>query len=219
LVASGYQPLVAPLMVTVPFDVDVPFAGDIAALTATSANALLVLGGGLPAQYSRLPFFAVGARTAEAARLAGATQVRQGAGSAHDLADLIAAEAPARSRILYLAGRVRKADLEQELEARGLIVLVQETYTVQALDTMPASLVDLLRSQEPAVMLHYSRRSAEVAVELAAAVGLTESFQGLSHRTLSKDVAEALQRAGAKDVIVSVRPDEDSLFATLPPCG
>ncbi len=217
LVASGYQPLVAPLLVTVPLDVDLAVADDVKALTATSANAVLVLKGGLPRLYSRLPFFAVGARTAEAARLAGATQVRKGAGSAQDLVSLIAAEVPAGSHILYLAGRVRKPDIERNLEACGLIPVVRETYTVQAVDTLPVALADLLRSHEPAVMLHYSRRSAELAIELAASAGLTEAFLGLSHKALSKDVAEPLQRAGARNVIVAVLPDEDSLFATLPP--
>ena len=219
LAASGYQPLVAPLMAAVPLEADLAGAGDVAALAATSANALLALEGELPPLYSRLPFFAVGARTAEAARLSGATQVREGGGSAQDLADLIAAEVPAGSRILYLAGQVRKPDLEKQLEACGLMPLVRETYTVRALDVLPAALADLLRSHEPSVMLHYSRRSAEIAVALATSAGMAKAFLGLSHKALSNDVAEPLQRAGAEDVIVSAQPDEDSLFATLPPRG
>lgn len=219
LAASGYQPLVVPLMTTVPLETDLTVADDVLALTATSANALLVLTGGLPASYSRLPFFAVGSRTAEAARLSGATDVREGAGTAQELADLIAAELPPGSGVLYLAGRVRKPDLEQKLAACGLIPAVHETYTVQAPDKLPSALADLLRSHEPAVMLHYSRRSAELAIELARSAGLIEAFLGLSHKALSKDVAEPLQRAGAGNVIVSAQPDEDSLFATLPPRG
>jgi len=217
LVASSYQPLVAPLMVTVPLDVELAIADDVAALTATSANALLVLKGGLPPAHAGLPFFAVGPRTAEAARLSGAIEVRESGGSAQDLAKLIAAEVTAGSRIRYLAGRVRKPDLERNLADCGLIPVVHETYTVQAVDTLPVALADLLRSHEPAVMLHYSRRSAELAIELATAAGLAEAFRGLSHKALSKDVAEPLQRAGARNVIVSAQPDEDSLFATLPP--
>ena len=100
LAASGYQPLVVPLMTTVPLETDLTVADDVLALTATSANALLVLAGGLPASYSRLPFFAVGSRTAEAARLSGATDVREGAGTAQELADLIAAELPPGSGVL-----------------------------------------------------------------------------------------------------------------------
>ena len=90
---------------------------------------------------------------------------------------------------------------------------------MQAPDKLPSALADLLRSHEPAVMLHYSRRSAELAIELARSAGLIEAFLGLSHNALSKDVAEPLQRAGAGNVIVSAQPDEDSLFATLPPRG
>ncbi|MCP8938740.1 uroporphyrinogen-III synthase [Alsobacter sp. SYSU M60028] len=216
LAALGYTPVVAPLFEAVATS-SAPAGDGWAAVVATSARAFLA-GAADPAALSS-PLFAVGERTASAARAAGFRDVRAAGGTALALSQLLARELPAGARVLYLAGTVRKPELEARLAAAGLRVTVRETYAMRRVSALPAAFAELLRSGAPALVLHYSRRGAETALDLAARAGLQDALAALAHRALSADVAEPLQRAGASDVVVAVAPDEDSLFATLPPCG
>ena len=66
-----------------------------------------------------------------------------------------------------------------------------------------------------AFALHYSRRSAALAVRLAKAAGLSGRFAAMTHVCLSADVAGPLEAIGAAHVLVAERPDEPALLAAL----
>ena len=63
--------------------------------------------------------------------------------------------------------------------------------------------------------LHYSRRSAEAALDLVRAAALTEPFRAIRHYCLSDDVAGPLAAAGCMIHFVPARPREDDLLAGL----
>jgi uroporphyrinogen-III synthase len=178
------------------------------ALVLTSAHAVPAL---RDAPKDR-PVFAVGARTASAARAAGFADVREGPGDAAGLAAIIEASLPARAALLHPAGRDRKSEPERSLRAAGYELQVVECYAAEPLGSFPEEALAALRAGRVGAALHYSRRSAALAREFAAKGGAAEPFGALRHLCLSADVAQALT-----GLSVQVAPDatEPSLLALL----
>ena len=162
-----------------------------------------------------LPVFAVGSRTAAAARAAGFKDVRMGAGDASGLADLLRLTLPRPAQLLYLAGRDRKPLLEDELTRAGYAVAVAEVYAAEPAEAWPEVAVMALRAGAVDAALHFSRRSADLALALAARDAVDDAFLGLRHLCLSADAAAPLIDRRAGRVRVAERPDEDALLALL----
>lgn len=210
----GHAALVAPVLRIVPTGDAVP-AGAFDGLILTSGNAV-------PATVS-LPrdrlVFAVGARTAERARRAGFSRVLCAEGDAGDLAALVVRTLSPGSRLLHAAGEDRKAEPEASLAAAGFPVTVWSAYAAQAEKALPEAVARALRAGEDAGLqaaLHFSRRSARVAAELAERAGLAGAFRALAHYCLSPDVEAGLAEFGLAAHFVATRPSEDALLAGLP---
>ena len=211
----GYDVLVAPLMQVKPIAADL--AGDWSAVIISSANAVRALEARHISSLGQLPLFAVGHRSAEAAREAGFTNVRSANGDAHDLIRLVAtSHADKAATYLYLAGQDRAKDVEGELAKRGIrarTVIVYQNVT----QAYPPELVDALRQREIDVVLHFSRRSAENYMNGAKAAGLEQVALAPKHFCLSAQVAEPLRAAGIGQIAVAPEPSEAALLAILPP--
>ena len=210
LEALGHEVLVAPLMRVEPVAVDL--AGTWSAIVITSANALQAI----PATadgVKTLPVFAVGDRSAEAARRAGFAEVSSANGDIKDLVRLVAARAVgAKTRLLYLAGEDRAGDLVAQLAAHGIDAEMKVVYRTVA-EAFPPVLAAALEAGDVDVVLHFSRRSAELFVEGARASGVAGPAEDVRHLCLSAQVAEPL--AGASRVAIAARPDEEALIALL----
>ena len=210
LEALGHEVLVAPLMRIEPVAVDL--AGTWSAIVITSANALQAVpataGGVKP-----LPVFAVGDRSAEAARRAGFAEVSSANGDIKDLVRLVAARAVgAKAPLLYLAGEDRAGDLVAQLAARGIEAEMKVVYRIVA-EVFPPVLAAALESGDVDAVLHFSRRSAELFVEGARASGVGGPAEDVRHLCLSPQVAEPL--TGASRIAVAARPEEAALIALL----
>jgi len=212
LAARGYEAVIAPAIEirTLPA---APPAGRFDALVATSPRAIWALGEGDRARLAALPLHVAGARAAEAAAKAGLTLAGEPAGDAAALAERLARTLPPGTRLLYLAGRDRKPTLEGALAAAGLVVQAVEVYAAEARGAWSPPEAEAVAACDGA--LHYSRRTAGLAVELAGRAGLAEHFRALLHVCLSGDVAEPLAAAGAKRIIAAAAPDEVRLLAAL----
>lgn len=186
-------------------------AGRYDAVAATSHHAFAADDGVERAR----PVFAVGSRTAAAARAAGFRDVRVGAGDASGLADLVRLTLPRPARLLFLAGRDRKPVLEDVLTGAGYEVAAAEVYAADPVDAWPEAAVAALRSGGVEAALHYSRRSAELALSLASRGGVADAVLRLRHLCLSADAAEPLSDRGAPAVRIAERPDEDALLTLL----
>jgi len=210
LEALGHEVLVAPLMRVEPVAVDL--AGTWSAIVITSANALQAI----PATadgVKTLPVFAVGDRSAEAARRAGFSEVSSANGDIKDLVRLVAARAVgAKAPLLYLAGEDRAGDLVAQLAAHGIDAEMKVVYRTVA-EAFPPVLAAALESGDVDAVLHFSRRSAELFVEGARASGVAGPAEDVRHLCLSAQVAEPL--AGASRVTVAARPEEVALIALL----
>src|ERR1700688_792359 len=212
--ARGHTVLVAPLLRVEPVAADL--SGGWGAVIITSANAPGAIASNLACKaLLKLPLFAVGRRSADAARQAGFSDVTAPAGDVADLVRLIAARrADAAAPLLYLAGEDRAADLVAELVARGIIAEMAVVYRAVTAP-FPAELTAALKAGEVDAVLHYSRRSADNYLAGARQAGITGLALAVRHLCLSAQIAAPLTAAGASRIAVAKRPDEAALTDLL----
>jgi uroporphyrinogen-III synthase len=168
------------------------------------------------AELAALPLFAVGARSAQAARQAGFSDVVSADGDVGDLVALLAGRFAGRgARLLYLAGEDRTGDLAGALAAHGITVETAVVYRTVAAGDFPAQLRAALAAGPLDGVLHYSRRSAQAFLTGAQVAGLLAPALAAVHFCLSAEVAAPLEAAGAVRVRIAARPDEAALAGLL----
>jgi uroporphyrinogen-III synthase len=210
----GHEVLIAPLLkieVLRP-DLRPPWG----AVIITSANAAAAVAmHPLRAGLIKLPVYAVGRRSADAARTAGFADVTAAGGEVDDLVRLIAERrADAEAPLLYLAGEDRAGDLIGDLAVHGISVELAVVY--RAVTTpFPPDLIAALKAGAVDAVLHYSRRSADSYLEGAKKADIAAQALGVRHFCLSAPIAAALITAGAQYVAVASRPDEARLIALV----
>ncbi|MFO1117669.1 MAG: uroporphyrinogen-III synthase [Beijerinckiaceae bacterium] len=206
---SGVQTIVSPVLSIRPLDSAEP-DGDFHALVATSAHAFAAP---FADRFRNAPLFLVGERTADSARAKGFETIAAIADSAANLIPIIRDKVPIGRRLLYLAGRDRKDELERALSATHDLAVV-EAYAAEPASTLNVDAVAALRVGAVDAVLHYSRRSARIFSALVARGGLEPSVRALRHVTISQDAAAPLIEAGWR-VDIAARPDEDAMIALL----
>jgi uroporphyrinogen-III synthase len=212
LAARGFEAAIAPAIEIRALPAAPP-KGRFDALVATSRRAIQALGAIDRGRLAAIPLHVVGARAARAARDAGLAPVGEPAADAAALVERLARTLPPGARLLYLAGRDRKPMLEAGLAAAGFSVQAVELYAAEAREAWSGREAGAVGGCDAA--LHYSRRTAAIAVTLAARSGLAERFRLMLHVCVSADVAEALAAAGAARIVVAAAPDEAHLLTAL----
>lgn len=210
--ARGHEVMVAPLMKVQRVKADL--SGSWGAVIVTSANAPNAIADNSARDaLLKLPLFAVGQRSAEAAQQSGFTEVTSAGGDVRDLVrTLVAQRADAKAPLLYLAGEDRAADLIGELSARGIAAEMRVVYRAVTAP-FPSALIEALKAGKVDAVLHFSRRSAENYVIGAKQAGISGPAMAVRHLCLSAQVAELL--AGASHVTIATRPDEAALIGLL----
>ena len=191
------------------------------AIIVTSANALRGLTPHLAAsRLLKLPLFAVGERTAAAARGVGFENVIAADGDVTTLRDLVLASVKAKelkktSPLLYLAGADLARDLSGELGERGFTVVTHTTYRMAPVTGLPRETSEAFAANGIDAVLHYSRRSARAFIEAARSAGVEISALAVPQCCISDAVAAVVRDAGATQVLVAASPDENALFGAL----
>ncbi|MGI8525398.1 MAG: uroporphyrinogen-III synthase [Pseudolabrys sp.] len=207
--SRGHDTLVAPLMRVENIAADL--GSEWAAVIVTSAHAIGALADAQREKLRTLPLFAVGRRSADAARQAEFSNVASADGAGSDLVELITARCKgATLPLLYLAGEDRAFDLTDELAGMGIAAKTVVVYRAVTLPYPPA-LSDALRSGSVDAVLHFSRRSAENYLAGGNVAGIVEHARAARHFCLSAQVAEPLRAAGAITV-VAAQSDEAALL-------
>src|ERR1700675_856041 len=219
--AKGLEVLLAPMLRFEPVAFHDDLDAHYGAVIVTSANALRgiephLAGSGL----LKLPLFAVGQRTADAARAAGFDRVISADGDAAGLRDSVVASARARelkkaSTLLYLAGADLARDLAGELGERGFNVVTHTTYRMIPVSSLPREACEAFAASGIEAVLHYSRRSARAFLEAARAGGVEISALAIPQCCISAAVASVVRDAGAAQVIAAASSDENALFEVL----
>ncbi|MGO9132591.1 MAG: uroporphyrinogen-III synthase [Methylovirgula sp.] len=217
LKAAGHKILVSPVIEMQPLEAAWP-DGIIDAVIATSAAAFELApftpDCPLPEARRLMRLFVVGLKTAEAARKAGFTGQLIVAPDAKDLAAAVIEKMPASAQLIYLAGRDRKPDLEMRCREAELELVALEVYEARAGDYLSDEAVRAFNGDAIDAVLHYSRRSAEIFLSLAALAGV--DARSVRHLAISADAAEPLQDAAYPHVEIAAEPKEQSLLALLP---
>ena len=205
---AGFTPVISPLLVAnpafTPADI-APLLEDVAALSFTSVNGLAFAD---LTPRRDWPVFAVGDRTAEAARDKGFSDVVSASGDARDLAALIDRDWPVRfgadhPGVLLVPTAVQPAaDLAVLLEGR---VRVRRAVVYETLET-PEPLPETF----DIVLIHSPRAAQVLARRLPPGAAASRIAV-----TLSPACAEPLEALGFADLRVANRPDEASLLEAL----
>ena len=192
--AEGF-PLFA--ITALPWDALLPSEFD--ALLLGSSNALRHAGDALDT-YSGMPAYAVGEKTAAAARAMGLEVVATGEGG---LQDLFASLSPDHRRLLRIAGKQRV-----QLDPPADVALIErEVYSSDPLP-MPAPLAAALR--DPSVVLLHSPLAAHHFAQCCDASGIDRSCIAIA--ALSQRVAEAAG-SGWREVSTASEPTDAALLA------
>jgi uroporphyrinogen-III synthase len=216
LAARGHHPVLAPLL-EIEFVRAAPLSlAGAQGLVVTSRNALPALAAhpDLGAAL-RLPLYAVGDATAEAARDLGFAEVMAGPGTAKELAALIARDvAPERGPLVHLAGETLAFDLEAALAAQGVTVRKAVLYRAVPAKTLPPEALDLIAGARAEGVVLMSPRTARTFAALIAKHGLVTQAKSLVCYCLSEAVAEGVAPLGC-EVRVAARPREEDVLALL----
>ena len=217
--ARGHSVMLAPLLSIEPESAVDLGTGPWGGVLITSANAARAIAAHRrKGELLSLPLFAVGRRSAEAAREAEFADVVSADGDAAALARLVAArhdKPEVRLPLLYLAGEDRAADLAGALAAQGIATQTVVVYRAVVATSLPTDVKDALAAGTIDGVLHYSRRSADAftALALAAVIDLKQLLT--KHYCLSTEVAAPLRQAGVAAPEVAASPDEAALLALL----
>ena len=229
--ARGFEVMLAPMLRFEPVPLPADLGADFGAIIVTSGNALRAVAPQLVAARRngarpkgsalfKLPLFAVGAQSADAAREAGFTKVLSADGDAADLRDLIVASAKQRvfkksATLLYLAASDISRDLASELAKHDFHLLTQTVYRMAPVAALPREACDAFAAHGIEAVLHFSRRSAAAFVAAARADGIEISALAVPQCCISASTAEVLREAGAARVVVADHPDENHLLEGL----
>jgi uroporphyrinogen-III synthase len=212
LVEAGLRAIRTPMLATV----DRPLPADlegVQALLVTSAHAARRLAEA-PRPLPRV--LTVGGATAEAARAAGAEEVRSADGDVEALAVLARRVLhSAHGPVLHWRGENVAGDLTGALEHSGFTVRHAIVYAAEPAAALSPEAADALRGGEAAGVLFHSARGARAFIDAVGRAGLTDRVHGLVAASLSSEAgAPARETAFAKHVSAA-QPLEKSLLEAL----
>jgi uroporphyrinogen-III synthase len=215
----GFDVLLAPLLQFEPL----PFRSDDsvqpAGVIATSANALRAIANHpLRDGLIELPLFAVGARTAEAARTLGFANVLSADGDVAALRRLIVGsltKAARKAPLLRLAGSDAAGDIAADLASDAIAVATLTVYRMIPINRFPDDVRTAFAAHAIEAVLHYSPRSAAAFVAAVRDGGLEIAGLAVLQICMSDAVARILREAGAPRLVVAASPQETAMIDAL----
>ncbi|VAW13909.1 Uroporphyrinogen-III synthase [hydrothermal vent metagenome] len=208
---AGFEVELLPVLSFQVLDFDPP-GKNISAIAVTSANALNALEQkGILDELRQIPLFAVGRKTAQKAKSLGFENVEAAGGNLVSLADLIMSRNITGGEIFYPAARHLSGDLAAMLGEHDIAVKTITAYQMEPLDKLNDHQRTMLGGDSIGAGLFYSRRSAEIFIELCAFGGV--NAHNLPVLCLSQNVAEAFRGAGFKQIHISSAPNQQAMVA------
>ncbi len=163
-----------------------------------------------------LPVFAVGDRTAQAARDAGFASVASAGGDVVALTALVADHwSCERGLLLHGAGSARAGDLAGALQEKMIPVRVETLYEAVPATTLQAHTIAAITAGRLDGILLFSPRTTRQIVTLIEDAGLADRVAEIDLWCLSRAVAEAAAELTFRRVHVAAHPTEAALLAAL----
>jgi uroporphyrinogen-III synthase len=216
LETRGHSVVIDPMLEVRPVEGTPPALDGVTGLLFTSTNGVRAFAA--VSGRRDLAVFAVGDRTAEAARQAGFAVVESADGDVEALARLVQAKRmPKDGALLHVSGTVRAGNLAETLGAAGYSVRHAALYEAVAATALgEASRASIADGSLDGVLL-FSPRTAKQFVDLIEAAGLAGAAARLQAWCLSRAVADALAPLPLAALHVAETPTQASLLATLAP--
>ncbi len=200
--AAGHVAVLAPLATRIALPLAWPDTPPEALIFTSPAAPALAL-----AAPHDVPVFAIGARTAQAARAAGFDRIA--ADSRSDYRVLLAAIAAApANRFWHVGGRELRHDVAADVAALGKVCTSFAAYDMEPASDLPAEAAAALAARALDTALLLSPRTAERAARL-----LVAAKDWLPVWALSPEVAAPLQDAGWRTIHISSAPQLPMLLA------
>ena len=209
--ALGLEPIIAPVLTLKRLPCKLPDIAGLSAIAITSANALRALTQEQRAKLAHLPLFAVGDRTAAAARQAGFTKVTSASGTFTDLVALMTKELPGGT-VFYPTTRHATGDLPQALAPGHITVATRHTYEMCRAKALPIPVIEALTANDIAAVMLYSRRTATGFCTLTTTLGPAAKRQ-LTALCLSENVAAPMIAAHFSRIALADYPSEEAMLA------
>lgn len=210
----GYQPVVLPLTQTV------PLAHAVSAVVpdlvlATSPQAFRHLEPVVAAALSAIPLRVTGKATAQSARLAGFAEVTECGGDVSGLIAGLRALPLGALRILYLAGRVRRPELDLFLKEKGASLVVTEVYDTVSVSHSTEKLQSLFAGGAISAVLLTSVRCVHLLADIVKEENADQALENTALICLSPRIAEAAQTLFPNSIRTAAAPTEDALLSCL----
>ncbi|MCB1477048.1 MAG: uroporphyrinogen-III synthase [Rhodobiaceae bacterium] len=213
LEAAGHKAVIAPLFAIKPTGAAIDPAG-VGGILLTSRNGVRTLSGEDVARFARLPVFAVGDATAQAARDAGFQNVTSASSDSAALVRVVRrAISPHTGALVHIAGAHVAGDVAGDLKRVGFAVRRIVAYDAVAEDALAVAARDTIIRQAPEMALVYSERAAEALIGLYARMPAWLARPGIA--AISARAARPFAEAGGWKVKIASRLDEAALLAAL----
>jgi uroporphyrinogen-III synthase len=219
LTAQGIDWLGEPLLRIVPAAWDPGVLAGKAALLITSANGSRELLQ-VPGVRRDCPVFAVGPATAAPLQAAGFSNVQAAGGTAVSLIAHVRRHAdPWAGRLLHVSGRDIAVDLATGLAPFRFAVDRVVVYRAVPVERLSTGAMHGIAQGRIDIAVFLSARTAAVFCSLIIASGLMGACADMTAVAISRKVAEALQPAGFRRVVVAVSPDRASVVDAVLQAG
>lgn len=187
---------------------------DVQAIVFTSANGVRAFAALTSDRL--IPVYAVGDHTGAVAAENGFSRVESAGGDVEQLAALIVQRCdPTGGVLLHPAGTAIAGDLGGRLEGSGFIVRRAIIYEAHQATGLSGEIRFALLDRDLDLVLFFSPRTAKTFVDLAISEGLGPACERLEALCLSNAVAAAAESIMWQRVMVSPKPTQESLLATL----
>lgn len=213
LAALDIEAALCPLLRHETLPTSLPDPTGFAAIALTSANALRALDErGVLKNFTTLPAYTVGDRTAALAQEMGFSSVQSAGGGLGDLVEMLA-HAGVKGPIFYPTGRDQSGDLAKSLAPFGVMTIVAQVYAMTAATALPDQIVGELEDGSIDAALFYSRRTAETFTRLCEDRLSRMARLELGALCLSEAIAEPLVSAHFVRVGLADYPSEEAMMA------
>ncbi len=209
----GYEPIKMPLSQTVGLNPRIA-QEKFDVVIATSAQAFLWLAKDAVARLADVTTFVVGSATAAAARVAGFRNVQVSGNGLAEMLPLLRAKLSPQSNILYLCGKVRRPELEENLQNWGIKLTLCEVYDTN-LVSYSTDKLKIFRDRAIDAVLVTSLTNALALMELLKTHKMHQAFENTIFICQSKRIAEGLDIADKARIVACETSDTDAMLAQL----
>lgn len=163
--------------------------------------------------YLHIPAISVGDKTKKATIKAGFKTTISTAGDQETLIRFIECHLePQKGKIIHFSGHHKTGNLIESLEKFGFSIQQVICYQAGAIDQFSTDVRTAISAEKIDVIPFYSRRTAEIFVDLIKKANIEQKLLKITALCLSPAISSVLQEEKWKEILVAKEPNEASLW-------